>query len=81
MGSGDSRQPHPGRGGGLVRGDPKWPTKIQVWNQNGFAQMYPCTLARWWQQMNIFYFQPYLPGEDFSNLTRIFFRWVGSTTN
>ena len=55
--------------------------KFRFGIKTDLLQMYPCTLARWWQQMNIFYFQPYLPGEDFSNLTSIFFRWVGSTTN
>ena len=36
-------------------------------------------ISRWWFQMYIFHFHHYLG--EWSNLTKIFFRWVGSTTN
>ena len=39
---------------------------------------FPTTSTRWWFQT--FFFSPLL-GEDEPNLTFIFFKWVGSTTN
>ena len=35
--------------------------------------------SRWWKLSNMCYFHPYLG--TWSNLTIIFFKWVGSTTN
>ena len=40
---------------------------------------WPTFSTRWWFQM-FFIFTP-IPGNSWSNLTSIFFRWVGSTTN
>jgi len=37
-------------------------------------------VARWWQ-LKYFLCSTPIPGEDEPNLTSIFFRWVGSTTN
>ena len=53
------------------------PTSTQWWPK--LATSYrKCSLTRWWFQF--FFFTPKF-GEDSPNLTSIFFKWVGSTTN
>ena len=60
------------------RGEPEAGTKVgsveRLVGINGWDQW-------WWQLAYFWEFSPRKIGEDEPNLTSIFFRWVGSTTN